>query len=153
MAKIKDNFNEYTGLLVIGDPHIEGRQPGFRKDDFPNVILEKVNWCLQYAKENKLLPTFLGDFFDKPRDNPTWMIGRLIEIMSPHESIGIYGNHDCAETTLNENDSLSILIKANCLRMVSQRAPWRGVMNDRPCLLYTSPSPRDRTRSRMPSSA
>ena len=24
---------------------------------------------------------------------------------------------------------------------------------DRPCLLYTSPSPRDRTRSRMPSSA
>ena len=25
--------------------------------------------------------------------------------------------------------------------------------NDTPCLLYTSPSPRDRTRSRMPSSA
>ena len=25
--------------------------------------------------------------------------------------------------------------------------------NYRPCLLYTSPSPRDRTRSRMPSSA
>ena len=24
---------------------------------------------------------------------------------------------------------------------------------NRPCLLYTSPSPRDRTRSRMPSSA
>ena len=24
---------------------------------------------------------------------------------------------------------------------------------DKPCLLYTSPSPRDRTRSRMPSSA
>jgi len=147
MAKIKDNFNEYTGLLVIGDPHIEGRQPGFRKDDFPNVILEKVNWCLQYAKENKLLPTFLGDFFDKPRDNPTWMIGRLIEIMSPHESIGIYGNHDCAETTLNENDSLSILIKANCLRMVSQRAPWRGVMNDRPVYVggssYRQPIPEE----------
>ena len=26
-------------------------------------------------------------------------------------------------------------------------------VEDRPCLLYTSPSPRDRTRSRMPSSA
>ena len=26
-------------------------------------------------------------------------------------------------------------------------------MDDRTCLLYTSPSPRDRTRSRMPSSA
>ena len=28
-----------------------------------------------------------------------------------------------------------------------------GSAVDRPCLLYTSPSPRDRTRSRMPSSA
>ena len=27
------------------------------------------------------------------------------------------------------------------------------VRNDKGCLLYTSPSPRDRTRSRMPSSA
>ena len=27
------------------------------------------------------------------------------------------------------------------------------VISDYPCLLYTSPSPRDRTRSRMPSSA
>ena len=123
--------NEYVGLLVIGDPHIEGRQPGFRKDDFPQVILDKVQWCLDYAKANQLLPTFLGDMFDKPRDNPTWIVGRLIEIMSPVPSIGIYGNHDCAETSLNENDSLSILIKAGCIRMVSQRSPWRGIMNDR----------------------
>ena len=28
-----------------------------------------------------------------------------------------------------------------------------GSIKDRVCLLYTSPSPRDRTRSRMPSSA
>ena len=28
-----------------------------------------------------------------------------------------------------------------------------GSVKDRACLLYTSPSPRDRTRSRMPSSA
>ena len=27
------------------------------------------------------------------------------------------------------------------------------ILNAHPCLLYTSPSPRDRTRSRMPSSA
>ena len=33
---------------------------------------------------------------------------------------------------------------------------WEGLKNTIPkhtCLLYTSPSPRDRTRSRMPSSA
>ena len=28
-----------------------------------------------------------------------------------------------------------------------------GIYQDKGCLLYTSPSPRDRTRSRMPSSA
>ena len=36
--------------------------------------------------------------------------------------------------------------------------PWNAFLHDKndpskPCLLYTSPSPRDRTRSRMPSSA
>ena len=36
---------------------------------------------------------------------------------------------------------------ANATSTSSQAAP------DMPCLLYTSPSPRDRTRSRMPSSA
>ncbi|MDG1873739.1 MAG: metallophosphoesterase [Mariniblastus sp.] len=126
---------EYVGLLVIGDPHIEGRQPGFRKDDFPNVILRKVEWCLQYAQTNRLLPTFLGDTFDKPRDNPTWMLGRLIEMMSGVDSIGIYGNHDCADPTLNDHDSLSILIKAGCLRLVSEQSPWKGTMNGRKVLV------------------
>ena len=137
----------YVGLLVIGDPHVEGRQPGFRKDDFPNVILKKIAWCLDYAKSNQLLPTFLGDMFDKPRDNPTWMIGRLIEIMSGSGSIGIYGNHDCAEPELNDNDSLSILLKSGCLRLVDRRSPWRGVMNDRPVFVggssYRQPIPEE----------
>ena len=32
-------------------------------------------------------------------------------------------------------------------------APFDGGTSHRPCLLYTSPSPRDRQKSRMPSSA
>ena len=35
----------------------------------------------------------------------------------------------------------------------SQRSDAPGSYVESPCLLYTSPSPRDRTRSRMPSSA
>ncbi len=139
--------DRYVGLLVIGDPHVEGRQPGFRKDDFPNVILKKIAWCLEYAESYQLLPVFLGDMFDKPRDNPTWMIGRLIEIMSSSGAIGIYGNHDCAEPELNENDSLSILLKSGCLRLVNQRSPWRGLMNDRPVFVggssYRQPIPEE----------
>ena len=63
MISLKEDFE---GLLVIGDPHLEGRQPGFRKDDYPHVILEKLEWCLQYAKRHQLLPTLLGDLFQRP---------------------------------------------------------------------------------------
>ena len=47
-------------------------------------------------------------------------------------------------------------------RALTEASPFRGIATVRrvgvgqfrkPCLLYTSPSPRDRTRSRMPSSA
>ena len=170
--------NSYRGLLFIGDPHLEGRQPGFRKDDFPIVILNKLQWCLDYARQNRLLPALLGDVFDKPRDNPTWMLGRLMEMLSAQEVIGIYGNHDCAETQLTDDDSLSLLIKSGCFKLVSEEAPWFGEINERQvyvggssyrhripspfemperqqslCLLYTSPSPRDQRGSRMPSSA
>jgi len=127
---VKSNRN-YRGLLVIGDPHIEGRNPGFRKDNYPETILGKVRWCLQYAQKNKLLPVFLGDVFDKPRDNPTWMIGELVEMMMPYPAIGIYGNHDCADPQLGDDDSLSILIKAGCYRLVSEDDYWTGTMEGR----------------------
>ena len=38
-------------------------------------------------------------------------------------------------------------------REISDRGEAASVVVYDPCLLYTSPSPRDRTRSRMPSSA
>ena len=47
---------------------------------------------------------------------------------------------------LSARDPLFILPILNTLAM------W-GMQQLQPCLLYTSPSPRDRTRSRMPSSA
>lgn len=121
----------YQGLLFIGDPHLEGRQPGFRKDDYPNVVLDKLQWCLDYALQNRLLPAILGDLFDKPRDNPTWMLARLMEMMATQEVIGIFGNHDCAETTLTENDSLTLLIKSGCMTLVDESNPWFGQVNDR----------------------
>lgn len=126
-----NSSDKYRGLLVIGDPHIEGRSPGFRIDDFPQAILQKLRWCLEHARKNKLLPVFLGDFFDKPRDNPTWLIGELIEMLMPWPAIGIYGNHDCADPTLGENDSLTILIKSGCFQLVSENDYWTGLIEGR----------------------
>lgn len=136
--------NQYVGLLVIGDPHLEGRTPGFRRDNYPEVILEKFAWCLRYARANRLLPTMLGDLFDKPRDNPTWMLGSLIDLLSGVECIGIYGNHDCAEPQLTDHDSLSLLVKAGRLRLLDNK-PWRGRMNGRAIVIggssYRQPIP------------
>ena len=120
----------YRGVLLIGDPHLEGRQPGFRKDDYPNVILDKLAWCLGYAEQHQLLPALLGDLFDKPRDNPTWMMGRLLELLRG-EVIGLYGNHDCADPLLGDHDSLSLLVKAGRLRLLDPDNPWRGKMTGR----------------------
>ena len=45
--------------------------------------------------------------------------------------------------------------RAECAIVVADNWQGRGLGTElmRTCLLYTSPSPRDRTRSRMPSSA
>lgn len=129
-----ETAGQYVGLLIIGDPHLEGRVPGFRKDDYPRVILDKFEWCLRYARVNRLLPAVLGDLFDKPRDNPTWMLGTLIELLADIECIGIYGNHDCAEPQLSEHDSLSLLVKAGRIRLLDER-PWRGRMSGRSVII------------------
>ncbi len=112
----------YRGLLVIGDPHLEGRTPGFRSDDYATVILEKLRWCLEYAGDNQLLPALLGDIFDKPRDNPTWMLGALIDMFKDVECVAVYGNHDCADPQLSDHDSLTLLVKAGRIRLLDGRA-------------------------------
>lgn len=123
------------GLLVIGDPHVEGRIPDFRSDNYPETILNKLEWCLDYARNQRLQPVLLGDLFDKPRDNPTWMIGRLIEMMIGRKLIGIYGNHDCAQPELTDDDSLMILVKSGCLQLVSENNPWTATIAGRTVLV------------------
>ena len=56
----------------------------------------------------------------------------------------------------NMEDGFPILTtKKMPLNIISTELKWflKGNTNIKYCLLYTSPSPRDRTRSRMPSSA
>jgi len=121
---------EYRGVLLIGDPHVEGRIPGFRRDDYPRVVLEKLKWCLQTAQEQQLLPVILGDLFHVPRDNQNWLLCELLTLFET-PVYGIYGNHDCRENQLNEHDTLSILIQAGRYRLLSQENPWRGTMAGR----------------------
>lgn len=120
------------GLMFIGDPHLEARVPGFRKDDFPAVALAKFRWCLRHAKANNLQPFLLGDLFQLPQDNPNWLVSAIIEAIS--ETIdeplpAIYGNHDVRENSLKTNDSVHILVAAGQLKLLSETDPWTGTID------------------------
>ena len=62
----------------------------------------------------------------------------LLQVLKPTEKPCFLVNHSGKTRHLNRADHIIFLTK---------------IMRCRTCLLYTSPSPRDRTRSRMPSSA
>jgi len=129
---------QYKGLLFIGDPHVEGRMPGFRKDDYPRVVLGKLDWALRYARTHDLLPAILGDLFHLPRDNPNWVLGELVSMLH-EEVLAIYGNHDCHENSLTDDDSLSVLNRAGRLRPVDEADPWRGRIGGRDVVIGGTP--------------
>jgi len=52
-----------------------------------------------------------------------------------------------------EIDAIATNTQAPTFKNTIEALDYSGEELDRFCLLYTSPSPRDRTRSRMPSSA
>lgn len=124
-----NQVERFQGLLVIGDPHLESRIPGFRKDDYPRVVLGKVAWCLTYARENGLLPIFLGDVFHLPRDNANWLLGELM-VLFHRGVLGIYGNHDVRQNELTEDDSLDVLVKAGKYHLLDGDSMWTGEINN-----------------------
>lgn len=113
------------GLMFIGDPHLEGRTPGFRRDDYAEVSLGKFGWCLEFARRHGLQPILLGDLFQLPQDNPNWLLSRVIELLQ-NPLPAIYGNHDVRENSLKPNDSIHILFAGGHLVRLSEEEPWRG---------------------------
>lgn len=125
----------YTGILLIGDPHLSSRNPGFRKDDYPAAILEKLRWSLGLARREDLLPVLLGDLFHWPRDNANWLLTEVLHLLAGSEVLAVTGNHDTTERTLKEDDSLSIIAAAGRLRLLDQSGPWIGTIGDVPVVI------------------
>lgn len=120
--------DDLTGLLFIGDPHLASRVPGFRSDDYPRAILDKLKFALDYARDHRLLPVLLGDLFEFPRDNANWLLVELHRMLE-RGTLAIHGNHDCKENELAENDSLSVLVASGQLRLLCAERPWVGQIN------------------------
>ena len=80
-------------------------------------------------------------------DNPFFDL-RFSVINKNHESLGGYGTEE-----EKEKAEKNITIYGDALFIGEEGKTLAEYEKICPCLLYTSPSPRDRTRSRMPSSA
>ena len=87
-------MDKKDGILIIGDPHLSSRNPGFRKDNYSQVILGKVDFALEYSMKHNLLPVFLGDIFDCPRSNSNTLITELVRLLSKIDCCGIYENRN-----------------------------------------------------------
>ena len=128
----------YTGLLAIGDPHLEGRVPGFRKDDYPARILEKLRWCLDYAREENLLPVILGDLFHLPRSNPNWLLVSVMRLFD-REIPGIYGNHDVHENSLTTDDSIRVIAESGNLVLLDENRTYPAIIGGRRVIIGGTP--------------
>ena len=112
----------YAGLLFVGDPHLATRAPGFRRDEYAETMLEKLAWCLGYARENGLAVVLLGDLFHHPRDVSNWLLVELIRLLDPPVWT-VPGNHDCHENALTDHDTLAVLAAAGCVRLLDREGP------------------------------
>ncbi len=128
----------YQGLLLIGDPHLEGRIPGFRKDDYPQTVLGKLKFALATARDHDLLPLVLGDLFHLPRNNPNWLLVEVMQLFS-QEIAGIYGNHDVHENQLTDDDSLSVLAHAGRITLLSSDSYLETVITGRRVIIGGTP--------------
>ena len=71
-----------------------------------------------------------------------------LEAVAPH-----YWEQACKELMKNDRIMRKLIPKFGTGFLMTRGDPFVTLARSIVCLLYTSPSPRDRTRSRMPSSA
>jgi len=86
---------------------------------------------------------------------------QLVKYLQDYEKIKILTAKDASASKLQNGDIQAVLVIPSDFKYkIEQEEPIKLILKydtteakSRICLLYTSPSPRDRTRSRMPSSA
>ena len=109
------------------------------------TIIDKKDWFMVgYAKlwimnGSRTFENSIGSLQELPKKQIGFLKDEIIEIDTKNNFV----------KTISEKISFDFLIISMGAVLAPEKIPG---LNDN-CLLYTSPSPRDRTRSRMPSSA
>ena len=122
-------------------------------DAFNNLI------PIKEKKDLKKLPTSYGYYVilcDKPVPQTAWTYTNSVQVPYKGNFLWRDGAGDIRSTMSSRHLFRSLKARRNGASSNSMKVtltPIHNLTNFSHCLLYTSPSPRDRTRSRMPSSA
>jgi len=125
------DLRHVNGLLFIGDPHLSSKKPGRRKDtDFPKTVLGKVQYVIDYANQNRLLPVFLGDMFDSAVEEDERLKVWLLRLLRSCWTVPLanVGNHDISNAVLSDGDSLAYLAESGALKVCVHSGAFETVM-------------------------
>lgn len=112
------NINS-NGIMYIGDPHVSSKNPGRRIDNWNKTIMGKLDFLIDAANKNNVVPVILGDLFhnwfesensDQTISTPA-MISGVMRCFSKsnHPVIVLAGNHDINDSSFSEDSTLSII--------------------------------------------
>ena len=105
------------------------------------------NASTRYSEATMLRVWDIDDGFDQSRD-PNIAVSGYQYITNGNNTI----NQNLFDDNITDSNEI-VLIPYVAIRFASDSFHWEKGIISSPCLLYTSPSPRDRQKSRMPSSA
>ena len=101
---------------------------------------------------NNIDPAHTDTVISEFQDSATVDIDRAVEVA--HEAFKMWKNTPAPMRGEIMYKAAEILVRdKECIAKGMTQEMGKTLAETRGCLLYTSPSPRDRTRSRMPSSA
>lgn len=113
-----------SNVFIIGDCHLKATAPIARKDDYPNVILNKLVYLSNIAKGNKCKNfILLGDVFDSNTTSLPYLANVINAFKKIHDNgINVYtivGNHDIKNNRMDslESSALGILISTDLVKL------------------------------------
>ena len=86
-------------VLFVHDVHIQEQSPRSRKDAYPTTVLEKLDFIVNKANEEKAITIFLGDLFNAV-NMPMIYFYRVVDTFKKFNEVPyiIPGNHDYPRT-------------------------------------------------------
>ena len=112
-----------AGFFFVGDAHVAATPPGLRQEGYPEQVLDKLQACLERARQLDMMPVLLCDLFHWPRENPNHVLVSLIKLLEPHQPLVLVGNHDKYQARFTQDVSMAVLAASGAVRLMSEPGP------------------------------